>query len=148
MILHQNNRFIYNNRIAVRIPNGLCIDFTHEVIRTDALELIAPDNSFRLVVDFVDTHKGAQTFTEEIYEEHDSIATVTPIHAVKASCGLSGYAIAYALTAELLEEYVFAIPGAPAALINVWFSRIKDEPYDEHLFEQAKQEVLNSIELI
>ena len=148
MVLHQNNRFIYNNRIAVRIPNGLALDYSHEVLREEALELMAPDGSFRLVIEFWDTPKSAQSFASEIYEEHDCITPLVSVHDVTAPCGLSGYATTYALSAEILEEFAFALPGDTPALMSVWLSRFSDRPYDEALYLQAKAEVLQGIEII
>lgn len=71
MVLHQNNRFIYNNTVAVRIPNNLCFDYCPEGIRKEAIELISPDESFQLIIGFQTTAKSARTFEEEGYEELD-----------------------------------------------------------------------------
>ena len=148
MVLHKNSRFIYNNRIAVRIPNGLAMDYSHEVLHEEALELMAPDESFRLVIEFWDTPKGAQSFVSEVYEECDCITTLEPVHAVTAPCGLSGWATTYALSSEILEEFAFSLPGDTPALMSIWLSRFSDRPYDADLYEQAKAEVLANIETV
>ena len=145
MIQHHNGHFIYNHHIATTLPNGLCLDFSHEVIREEAIELVAPDASFKLVIEFWDTPKSALTFTAEIYEEYDCIVALEPLRAVEAPCGLTGYATTYALSEEILEELVLDLPSEPHALLNAWFSREKSKPFDEALYARAKAELLAGI---
>ena len=148
MVLHKNNRFIYNNTVAVRIPNNLCMDYSFEVLREEAIELIAPDESFHLVIEFQTTPRNARTFTKEIYEEHDRITAIDPVRPIEALCGVSGYTTTYDLVTEILEEFAFDIPSEPHVLLNIWMSRAKGTPYDTELYAKAKRDVLESIEII
>ena len=145
MIQHHHGHFTYNHHTTIRLPDGLCLDFSHEVIREEAFELVAPDGSFRLVIELWETPRGAQTFTQEIYEEHDCITALEPVRAIQAPCGLSGYTTTYALSSEILEEIVLDLPGEPHALLNAWFSREKGKPFDETLYARAKAELLAGI---
>ena len=101
MILHQDNQFIYNYRAAVKLPNGLAIDYSHEAEFTDEFRLIAPDGSFKLSFGFITVETSAQTFTEEIYEHYDQITAVEPVYRVETTSELSGYATSYDIGDEL-----------------------------------------------
>ena len=147
MILHQDNQFIYNYRAAIKLPNGMAIDYSHEVEFKDELRFIAPDGSFKLSFGFITVEKSAQAFTEEIYEHFDSITAVEPVYEIETGSGLSGYATSYDLGEELCEEFAIDLAGATHALFYARFWRLKKEEktYDDVLYKDVKKELLASI---
>lgn len=142
MILHNNGTFLYNNRLSFRLPNGMAIDYSHEVEGEDDFRLIAPDGSFKIALEFVERENDPQSFIEELFEEFEQLTVLEPQRVVEASCGLVGYATRYALTDEICEEIAFPIPGTPRALLDIVFWRRKDELYDRDLYTRAKEEIL------
>ena len=147
MILHQDNQFIYNYRAAIKLPNGMAIDYSHEVEFTDEFRLIAPDGSFKLSFGFITVEKSAQTFTEEIYEHFDHITAVEPVYRVETASGLSGYATSYDIGDELCEEFAIDLTGATHALFyaRLWRLKKDEKTYDDVLYKDVKKELLASI---
>ena len=147
MILHQDNQFIYNYRAAIKMPNGMAIDYSHEVEFTDEFRLVAPDGSFKLSFGFITVEKSAQTFTEEIYEHFDQITAVEPVYAIEAAFGLWGYATSYDIGDELCEEFAIDLTGATHALFyaRLWRLKKDEKTYDDVLYKDVKKELLASI---
>lgn len=148
MIQHQSGHFVYNDRAAIRLPNGLCIDYFPDCTYADAFQLIAPDGSFRLLLGFHDVEKDARTFLEELSETFDQFTILEPVHAIENRKGILGYATAYALSSEICEEVSADLPGEPQALFFARFWRTKDKPFDQELYEQAKAELLQQLRFI
>ena len=148
MIQHQNHKLIYNNQTTFELPNGICFDFHPEAsLWEDGFQLIAPDNSFKLVLVFLTVEKSAQTFASEIYEEHDNVHAIEPVHMIKTKNGLKGYATIYEYTDEIVEEITLDLPGKSHALLNIRLWRRK-QSYNESLYTQAKNDILNSVQAL
>ena len=145
MIRHQDHKFIYNEQVSFELPNGMCFDFHPETdLWEDGFQLIAPDGSFKLVLVFTTVDKSAQTFAAELYEERENIHVVEPVHEIVTAGGIKGYATLCEYTDEVVDEITLDLPGEHHALLNVHFWRQK-KPYDQVLYEQAKQEFLCSV---
>lgn len=104
---------------------------------------MTPDGRFKLVIEFLTTEKTSGSFLEEI----EQIAILEPIHAVEVPCGLSGYATTYDLTNEIGKEFAFEPPGEASAILDIVFLGLKDKPFDREVYERAKVDVLDRIEL-
>ena len=145
MIQHQDNKFIYNEQAVFELPNGMCFNFHPETcLWEDGFQLMAPDDSFRLALAFLTVDKSAQDFAMEIYEERESVHIVEPMHEIQTVCGVKGWATLFEYTNEVVEEITLDLPGEPHALLNMRFWRLK-KPYDQALYERAKDEVLRSV---
>ena len=148
MIQHQDHKLIYNGQVTFELPNGICFDFHSETdLWEDGFQLIAPDGSFTLVLAFLTVDKSAHTFASEVYEERDNIRPIEPIHEIKSEKGIKGYTTTFAYTDEVVEEITLDLPGEHHALLNVRFWRI-NKPYDERLYNQAKADILRTIEAV
>lgn len=149
MILHQDHKLIYNGQATFEFPNGMCFDLHPEnPLWEDGFQLIAPDGSFKLTLTFLTVDKSAQTFAAEIYEESDNLHAIEPVHMITTEDDLTGYATTYAYTDEVVEEVTLDLPGEHHALLNICLWRRRDRPYDEQLWEQAKADVLRSLQTI
>ena len=148
MIQHQDHKLIYNGQVSFELPNGICFDFdSPDCLCEDGFQLIAPDESFTILMAFLTVDKSAKRFTEEIFEERDDIRTIEPIHEIETESGIKGYATTIAYTNEVVEEIALDLPGEHHALLNVSFWRL-NKPYDERLYNQAKADILRAIEAV
>ena len=146
MILHQDHKLTYNGQVTFELPNRMCFDFHPETsLWEDGFHLIAPDESFTLVLAFLTADKPAKVFAEEIFEERDIDHIIEPVHEITTEGGFKGYATSFAYTEEMVEEISLDLPGEQHALLNVRFWRRLDRPYDEKLWAQAKAEILASL---
>ena len=148
MIRHQDHKFIYNELAEFELPNGMCFNFHPDTcLWEDGFQLMAPDDSFRLVLTFLTEDWSARNFAAEIYEERESVTIVEPMHEIVTAGGLVGWATLIEYTDEVVEEITIDFPDKPHALLNVRFWRRK-KPYDQALYAQARQEVLDSVRAI
>lgn len=148
MIRHQDHKFIYNELAAFEFPNGMCFNLHPETcLWEDGFQLMAPDDSFRLVLTFLTVDKSALDFAMEIYEERESVTIVEPMHKIETAGGLEGWATLFEYTDEVIEEITLDLPDVIHSLLNVRFWRRK-KPYDQALYEQAKRELLDSVHMI
>ncbi len=148
MIRHQDHKFIYNEQAVFELPNGMCLNFHPEVCHwEDGFQLMAPDDSFRLVLTFLSVDKSAKDFAAEIYEERESVHVLEPLHKIVTAGGVWGWATLFEYTDEVVEEITLDLPGEPHALLNIRFWRLK-KSYDQALYAHAKQEVLASVRAI
>ena len=146
MIIHHHGRFSYDHHATFSLPNGMALNDAAEGSYENRIELIAPDKSFRLVISFFRSDKDAETFLQEAYDELRTEGKPAPeIRAIETPMGLHGYTTTYDPHHEIYEEYVIELPGEPRALLNFWFWRRKDEPYDAVLYSSAKIELLAGI---
>ena len=148
MIRHQDHKFIYNELAEFELPNGMCFNFHPETcLWEDGFQLMAPDDSFRLVLAFLFSDRSAQDFAAEIYEERESVHIVEPLHEIVTANGIKGWATLFEYTDEVVEEITLDFPEKPHALLNMRFWHRK-KPYNQALYEQAKRDVLDSVRVI
>lgn len=149
MILHQDHQFIFNNHVAFELPNGMCINYNAEIELEEAFWLIAPDKSFRLMIDFFQTEKDSKTFIEELRLEGFLQSVLKPAHAVTIPSGLRGYSTIFESKTEIYEEYAIELGGcSDPTLLDLWTVRIKDQPYDKELHDRAMAEILASVKIV
>lgn len=145
MITHQNHKFIYNGIASLELPNGMCINYDCEGIIQNCLDLISPDGSFRLVIEFFTSTRSAKDFIEEMgeCEGHDVLC---PPCAVTTPTGLEGYAIEYWSGREHYEECTLDLGGDKRC--NFWLMYETGKPYPEAHYIRAKSELLDTLRII
>lgn len=143
MILHQDNKFIYNGIAVVPCPSGMHIDSANSY--DDSLQFVSADGKLRLCIEFFISSKSARELIEELNdpEEHEIIF---PIRAIKTPMGVRGYVITYAVGNDRYEEGTLNL-GCDTRF-NYWLWQERDNPCDYSLLEQVKSELLDNIKII
>ena len=144
MLLHKNNKLIYNNRAASQLPNNVYIDPNPDPCPIEGLVLYSADQLIQIQYNFIETSKDARTFLEEIATHFESFKCLTPTSIVHIN-GLEGVSMTYSLKRESYEEYVFVLPGEEPALLNVWLEQKMDAPADATQYDRLKTDVLAGI---
>ena len=145
MITHQNHKFIYNDIASLEFPNGMCINYDYEAASQNNFELISPDGSFRLVIEFFTSTKSAKEHIEEwCYSDNHEI--ISPPHPITTPTGLTGYIIKFTSGREHYEECTLNLVGNERC--NFWLLHKAGKHYDKNLYDRVKSELLESIKLI
>ena len=144
MLLHKDNKLIYNNRAALKLPNNVYVDPNPEPCPIEGMVLFSEDLSTKIEVNFLETDKDAQTFLQEITESFERFEQLKETSIICTNA-LYGVAMTYSLSSEICEEYVFTLPGNTPALLNVCFEQKKDNPSDVVQYEQLVAEFLAGI---
>ena len=143
MILHQDNKFIYNGIAEMPCPSGMCVDNAN--IYDDSLQLVSPDGKLRLCVEFFTSSKSARELIEELNNPEEN-EIIFPIRAIKTPTGVRGYIITYAVGKDRYEEGTLNLGGDER--FNYWLWQDRDNPCDYSLLEQVKTELLDNIKII
>ena len=148
MIRHQENKIIYNELVSFALSEKIRIDPHPETCPSeDELHLVAPDGTFKLVIAFLTTEKSAKEFTEEIYEERDSINIVSKLTGIETPSGIKGWATRFEYGNERVQEITLDLPGERHSLLNLHFWHL-EEPFNEMLYTLTKREILKSVRLL
>ena len=142
MITHQNHKFIYNEIASFELPNGMCINYDCEAMSQDNFELIAPDGSFRFVIEFFTSSKNARELIEELNDpsEHD---VLSPPCAITTPTGLNGFTITYWAGKELYEEYTLDLSDNERC--NFWLMCQINKFLERDFHERVKAEFLANL---
>ena len=142
MIKNHNFEFTYNGVAILRFPNGMRFDRENRTDCEDSFQLISPDGSFRLNIEFFRSTKGAKELIEELNtpEEHEIIC---PPRAIRTAKGVEGYTIVYAIGDGCYEEYTLDLRDETR--FNFWLLHKRSTTYDSELYEQVKKEMLENI---
>ena len=144
MLLHKNNKFIYNNVAAIKIPNNVYLDPCPDPCPIEGMVLYTEDKLAQLEINFIETDKSPRAFLEEGKECYESFLWLKPISAVVTN-GLEGLTMSYATERYVYEEYALALPGS---LLNVCIEQKKGCLTNHEKYVQLIAELLEGLERI
>ncbi len=147
MLLHKDDHFIYNCRVAVKLPNNVYLDTAPYPYPVEGMVYYSEDMRTKVEINFVETEKGAKFFLESVAEE---LETFKRLKATTKLCanGHEGYTMTYGLSREIIEEYTFAIPGETPALLDICLTQRKEKLSDPELYAKLQEEVLAGLSLV
>ena len=143
MILHQDNKFIYEGIASVQLPSGMCID--QENSYEDSLQLVSPDGRLRLCVEFFTAAKSARELIVELDDPAER-EIIFPIRAIKTPTGVRGYVITYDEGEDRYEEGTLDL-GSDARF-NYWLLQKTSDRCDYWLLERVKTELLDNVKIL
>ena len=146
MLKHQNNKFIYNNAAAIKIPNNVYLDPNPDPCPVEGMVLYSEDLRARVIVDFVETEKDASTFFLEECKGYDNYQCIKPLSAIRTN-GADGFTIVYSLDC-IYEEYAFSLHGDKPQLLNICIEQKKWATADPTQYAQLVAELLEGIEIL
>ena len=145
MIQYANGRFICADRISLKLPDNVFLDFNPPVIPNEGFILYSEDLKVTIDVDLVESTQEARSFLENVREDYETFRIVREPQCVSAG-SMEGYGMAYALSSEICEEYVFTVPGEEPALFDVCLTQRLDELSDAEIYTKLRDELLAGIE--
>ena len=147
MLLHKNNKFIYNNVAAIKIPNNVYLDPCPDPCPIEGMVLYTEDKLAQLEINFIETDKTPRAFLEEGKECYESFEWLKPISAIVTN-GLEGLTMSYATTHHVYEEYAFTLEGAKPCLLSICIEQKKGSLTNQEKYAQVVAELLEGVECI
>ena len=147
MLLHQNDRFIYDLRVAIKLPNNVFLDPNPDPCPVEGMVLYTEDFRTRIELNFLVSSQDIKSYLEEATEGYESVQYIAPLRNIETN-GIEGVTMTYALSREIYEEYVFALPGSNPALLNVYFEQKKGQPSNEAEYARVRDELIAGISLL
>ena len=141
MLLHKNHKLIYNNCVAIEIPNDVFVDSCPDACPREGLVLHTQDGSTTIDFDFLGGRKDARCYLEEAAEDFKIIKKSCPISAG----GLNGFYMMYESRVAIYEEYVFEVFGAEPVLLDICFEMKKTCNSSEFLYVKVRDEMIAGI---
>ena len=140
----QNYKFTYNGTASFTLPEGMRLDRENRTAYEDRFQLVSPDGTLRLCIEFFNSTKSARELIEELNDrEHEVIC---PARAITAPTGIEGYTITYSEGEDRYEECTLDL--GEDVRVNFWLLQKRDTPCDQSLYEQVKKEVLENIQKV
>ena len=148
MIRHQDNKIIFNEQVSFELPEWMHLDPHPETHPSDnELHLVAPDKGYKLVIALLTVDKTAKEFTEEIYEEYDSVQVLEQLYGMESASGIKGWATRFTCNGDLVEEVTLDLPGDPHTLFNMHYWKPLQST-DDGPFDRAIHEILKSVRML
>ena len=147
MLLHQDNKFIYNLAAAIKLPNNIYLDPCPDACPIEGMVFYSQDQRARAEINFVETEADARAFLEEEGECYESFQCLKPIAAISTN-GVNGFTMTFATTYHIYEEYAFSLPGNEPTLLNICIEQQKSKPADVLQCAQLVAELLAGITLL
>ena len=147
MVQYRNGKFICADRVALTLPNNVFLDFDSPVIPVEGMIFYSPDLKTTIDVGLVETPKDAHSFLLSAQEDYEITRIVTPVSPVTVG-SMEGYGMTYALTRDILEEYVLTVPGEEPWLLDICLSQEMEEQSDPADYARLRDELLAGIELV
>ena len=147
MIQHRNGKFICADRVALKLPNDVFLDFNPPVIPIEGMIFYSSDLKITIDVGLVETPKDARSFLLSAWEDYETLRIVTPAKPVTVG-SMEGYSMTYALTREVMEEYVLTVPGEEPWLLDICLTQKVGEQSDPADYARLRDELLAGIELV
>ena len=144
MIQYTNSRFIIADRLSLKLPDNVFLDFNPPVVPVEGFVCYSPDLKTTIDVNLVENAQDARTFLLEALEDSESVCALREPQRVSTG-SLEGYSMAYASENYSYEEYVFAVPGTEPALFDVCFTRRSAELPDAEIYAKLRDELLAEI---
>ena len=145
MIQYTNSRFIIAERLSLKLPDNVFLDFNPPVVPVEGFVCCSPDLLTTIDVNLVESVQDARAFLLEALENAEAVQVLREPQHVSTS-PLEGYSMAYASENYSYEEYVFAVPGTEPALFDVCFTRRLAELPDAEIYTKLRDELLAGIE--
>ena len=142
MLLHQNNKFIYDNHVAVELPNNVYLDPCPDICPIEGIVLHSEDLLAKAEFHFLATEKGARAFLEETPDLYETFHWLKPIFDVKAN-GLCGFGASYETTRFIYDDYAFTIPGKEKTLLIITIEQKKSTPANSDLYAKFREELVS-----
>ena len=150
MLLHQDNKFIYNNIAAIKIPNNVYLDPSPDPCPIEGMVLYTKDLRAQVDINFVETEADARAFLDEFIDEelecYESFECLKPTSPLTTN-GIEGFTVTYATKQYLYEEYAFNLPGGET-LLSICIEQKRDKPADATQYAQLVAELLAGITLL
>lgn len=147
MLLHQNNHFIFDRRVAIKLPDNVFLDPNPDPCPAEGMVLYTEDFRTRININFIVVNQDIKSFLEDGTENHPSAEYIAPIRDIESN-GLLSSTATYAFHNEICEEYVFAIPGNIPALLDVCFEQKKGDPSNEAEYTRVRDELIAGIKYL
>lgn len=147
MLLHKNNKLIYKNRIAVKLPNNAYLDPSPDPVPLEGIVMFSEDLRTKIELSFLETEKSASGFLQEAAESFENFELLEEMSGVCANT-LLGVTMTYSSSGELCEEYVYSIPDNTPVLLDICLVQKKDAPSEAALYERLIAELMSGIEPI
>ena len=144
MLLHKNNKFVYDNRAAIELPDNIYLDPCPDPCPTEGMVLYSEDQLAKVEIHFVNTKRDAETFLKESTEVFDSFQCTKPVACVKTN-GIDGFTVSYTTNRFIYEEYVFVIPGEEQTLLNICFEQKKNKPANQEIYAKMRDELITKV---
>lgn len=147
MIQYTNGRFVCGNRIALKLPDDIWLDFDPPVIPNEGMIFYSEDLKVTIDVNLLETAQDACTFLESTREDYETFQVVRDLQRVSVA-SLEGYGLTYATEHEIYEEYALSVPGDVPALLDVCLTQRLDDPADREIYVRVRDELLAGLEPI
>ena len=147
MIQYRNGKFICADRIALKLPNNVFLDFNPPVIPTEGMIFYSSDERTTIDVDLVETDRDARSFLLNTDEECETVRILQPLRHVTIGT-MEGYGMTYALTREIYEEYALTVPGEESVLFVICLTQEAGEESDPADYARLRDELLAGVELV
>ena len=147
MIQYRNGRFICADRIALKLPNNVLLDFNPPVVPMEGMIFYSPDERITIDVDLVETDRDALSFLLNADEECKTVRILQPLRHVTIGT-MEGYGMTYALSREVYEEYALTVPGEESALFVICLTQEVGEESDPADYARLRDELLAGVELV
>lgn len=147
MIQYRNGKFICADRIALKLPNNVFLDFNPPVVPMEGMIFYSPDERITIDVDLVETDRDALSFLLNADEECKTVRILQPLRHVTIGT-MEGYGMTYALSREVYEEYALTVPGEESALFVICLTQEVGEESDPADYARLQDELLAGIELV
>ena len=140
----QNYKFTYNGTVSFTLLEEMRLERENRTAYEDRFQLISPDGTLRLCIEFFTSSKSARELIEELYSltEHDFIL---PPCSVTTPTGIDGYFTTYKIGDDCYEECTLDLGGDTR--INFWFLYKASKHCNRDLYEQVKNELLDNVKI-
>lgn len=147
MIQHRNGKFICADRVALTLPNNVFIDFNPPVIPVEGMIFYSSDQKITMDVNLLETDEDAHSFLLRVKEDYETFRIVKPVRHVSVG-NMEGYGMTYALSSEVMEEYVLTVPGEVPALFNICLAQEIGDLSERDYYVKLRDELLKGVEVV